>query len=447
MNSPGIDGLEVALSNPLKSQRDVSSNSKRRGWIFYDGQCRYCTTAARQFDQLFGRRGFEFVPLQTPWVQRQLGLPPDAPVDEMKVLTVAGLNLGGADALIFLSRQVWWGWPLPLLERVPGMRRFLHWTYRWVAAHRGCNQSECAVASPRQWPGWIPLVALPAIALTARAHVEPWIFMWLMAGSIFLGCKWLTFWRALQQWPDFSMKRALGYLFLWPGMDAASFLRSGSAYNSRARFGDHSEIQSQSLGRVATAPILKILFGTSLLFGFARLVAHPLLAGWIGMIGLVLILHFGLFDLAGIAWRVAGVKARPIMNAPLKATSLSEFWGRRWNGAFNQLLLDLFFRRLSRTMGSVRTTLAAFLISGLIHELVISVPAGAGFGLPTSYFLLQGWGVVAQRSGWGKSHGLRRGLPGWTFTMLLTAGPAFLLFHPPFVTRVILPFMQAIGAL
>jgi D-alanyl-lipoteichoic acid acyltransferase DltB (MBOAT superfamily) len=135
------------------------------------------------------------------------------------------------------------------------------------------------------------------------------------------------------------------------------------------------------------------------------------------------------------------------MNAPIRATSLSEFWGRRWNGAFNQLVVDVLFRRLARSIGIVRATLTAFLLSGLIHELVISLPAGAGYGLPTAYFLLQGWGVIAQRSTVGNRLELRHGISGRIFTMLIAAGPAFWLFHPPFVRNVILPFMKAIGAL
>ena len=135
------------------------------------------------------------------------------------------------------------------------------------------------------------------------------------------------------------------------------------------------------------------------------------------------------------------------MNAPIKATSLTEFWGRRWNGAFNQLVLETFFARLARKLGAIRATLTAFLVSGLIHELVISLPAGAGYGLPTSYFLLQGWGIVTQRSPLGKRWGLRQGARGWLFTMALTAGPALFLFHPPFVRQAVLPFMHAIGAL
>lgn len=128
------------------------------------------------------------------------------------------------------------------------------------------------------------------------------------------------------------------------------------------------------------------------------------------------------------------------MNAPIRSTSLAEFWGRRWNGAFNDLVLDLFFRRLARRFGPPIATLGSFFFSGPLHELVISLPAAGGYGLPTGYFLWQGAGVIAQRK-W------RRGFLGWTVTMAIVVVPAFWLFHPLFVRRVIIPFMQAIGAL
>jgi hypothetical protein len=92
-------------------------------------------------------------------------------------------------------------------------------------------------------------------------------------------------------------------------------------------------------------------------------------------------------------------------------------------------------------------TLIAFAVSGLIHELVISLPAGAGFGLPTAYFLVQGLGVWAERSPAGKRLQLGHGIAGWAFTMIVVAGPVYWLFHPPFVRQVIVPFMKAIGAL
>lgn len=43
--------------------------------------------------------------------------------------------------------------------------------------------------------------------------------------------------------------------------------------------------------------------------------------------------------------------------------------------------------------------------------------------------------------------GLGCEMVGRTFTALVLIGPVFLLFHRPFVERVIVPFMRAIGAL
>jgi alginate O-acetyltransferase complex protein AlgI len=49
------------------------------------------------------------------------------------------------------------------------------------------------------------------------------------------------------------------------------------------------------------------------------------------MVGLILTLHFGLFQILALFWQRLGVAAEPIMKAPLRATSLGEFWGKRWN--------------------------------------------------------------------------------------------------------------------
>jgi alginate O-acetyltransferase complex protein AlgI len=161
------------------------------------------------------------------------------------------------------------------------------------------------------------------------------------------------------------------------------------------------------------------------------------------MAGMVLILHFGLFALVSLGWRALRVDAAPIMDAPLRSTSVAEFWGRRWNAAFNDLALGVVFRPMARRIGPAGATLSAFVVSGLIHEIVISLPAGAGYGLPTAYFLLQGTAVLIQR----KTAALRGAISGWMFTMIVVAAPVFWLFHPPFVARVIVPFLQAIGAL
>ncbi len=134
------------------------------------------------------------------------------------------------------------------------------------------------------------------------------------------------------------------------------------------------------------------------------------------------------------------------MNHPLAATSLGEFWGRRWNTGFHDLAFAHLYRPLRVRAGRPVATLLTFAGSGLVHELVISVPAGAGYGLPTVYFLLQGFGSVVERSALGRRLGLGRGGKGRLFLVLVTALPAGWLFRPDFVRNVILPMLDAIGA-
>jgi hypothetical protein len=294
------------------------------------------------------------------------------------------------------------------------------------AAHSGRGAS---------WPAWLPLVLLTAGVLAFRDRLEPWVFMWSLAVAIFAGCKWQTLSYVALQGGQQALRRRLAYLFLWPGMDARAFL---------ARL---NEIKKPSPAEWLAATT-RTIFGAALIWLTVRatLPFSQILAGWFGMIGMVLLFHFGAFHLISLAWRSAGVNAQPIMRRPLSAHSLSDFWGSRWNLGFRPLSHALVFQPLRKRAGNVIATLAAFLMSGLIHELVISVPARAGYGLPTMYFLIQGVGVVIERSTLGERFALGQGIRGWFWTSLFTAGPAYWLFHPPFVYRVILPFLRAIGA-
>jgi hypothetical protein len=156
-------------------------------------------------------------------------------------------------------------------------------------------------------------------------------------------------------------------------------------------------------------------------------------------------LHFGTFHLLSCAWRRAGVEARPLMNWPLASASVSEFWGRRWNTAFRDLTHRFLFRPLTARLGPRGALAAGFVFSGLVHDAVISVPAGGGYGGPTLFFTAQGAALLAERSRPGRAAGLGRGWRGWLFTMLVLAVPVGVLFHPPFVLNIIVPFMHALG--
>src|SRR5437764_9876357 len=78
---------------------------------------------------------------------------------------------------------------------------------------------------------WLPLLLLPAVVYWFTPETWPrWAFMWLLAGSLFLGCKWLT-WQTAAAWPA-PWWRHLGYFFAWPGLDAPAFLAGTSALPS-----------------------------------------------------------------------------------------------------------------------------------------------------------------------------------------------------------------------
>ena len=404
-----------------------------RGWIFFDEDCGFCRDLAFRFEPVFAQRGFHFEPIQREWVRERLHLTPDQALEEMRVLTADGRVFGGADAGIFLARQLWWAAPFATLARLDFIHAFLDRSYRWIAAHRTCALPRAEVPALPARTRWLALSLLPILILAAKPFLPAWAFMWAMAFAIFVGCKWLTLGLALGRSARVCPLRAAAYLFAWPGMDAARFLSPDLA----------PAVRRSVLLKNAALAIIRILLGAFLLFDVARRAADPVLAGWIGMVGMILILHFGVFAVISAGWRALRVDAPPIMDSPLRSTSVAEFWGRRWNGAFNDLALGLVFRPMARRVVVLGATFLAFAVSGLVHELVISLPAGAGYGLPTGYFLLQGLAVVVQR----KTAVLRGAVSGWLFTLVVVAAPAYWLFHPPFVARVIVPFMKAMGAL
>lgn len=286
----------------------------------------------------------------------------------------------------------------------------------------------------RWWHGWLPLAVLPCAVLVLASELRPrWVFMWSLAFAIYCGCKWLTWRRSMV--PGVAVWRHAGYLLAWPGLDARAFLTR------------HASVEPPL--REWCFAWCKFALGVLLIFVVARRLtaADPYWVGWAGMVGLVMVLHFGIFHLLSCAWRRVGVDARPLMHWPLLSVSLSEFWGRRWNTAFRDLTHRFLFRPFMPYLGGRGAVIVGFAFSGLVHDAVISLPAGGGYGRPTLFFLLQGAGVLAERSRAGRSWGLGAGARGWLFAMSMLLLPLGLLFHRPFVLQIILPFMHSVGAL
>lgn len=231
----------------------------------------------------------------------------------------------------------------------------------------------------------------------------------------------------------------LGFAALWPGMRPALFAHAG-----------HSP-QPGAWALVGRG-FLHGCVGLALAF-LAWVVWHrgrpPLsdevscvLATMLLLPGLSLMLHFGVFNVLAGLWRLAGVDARPLFRAPLAARSLGDFWSRRWNLAFSEMTALGIYRPLSGGLGRTAAIVAAFLASGLLHEVAISLPPLAGFGLPLLYFLLHGALVLVERgleragravSAWGW----------WAHVWVLgcLALPLPILFHRPFLRGIVWPLI------
>lgn len=260
-----------------------------------------------------------------------------------------------------------------------------------------------------------------------------WMLMWAIACSMYFILKCLS-WFVDAPWAA-PLWKHVAYLMAWPGMDARAFFCAAPP--------------DSPAPREWIAATAKCALGVTLIH--AGIIENDslsrMLVGWMEMIGLVLFLHCGLFHLLSCLWRSMGVRAERIMNAPLLTTGVSEFWGRRWNRPFRDLTYRFLFRPLSARYGAAIALWAGFLISGIVHELAITVPAQNGYGGPTVYFLVQAAGLSFERSTWGRRLDLGRGWMGWIFAAAVIIGPVALLFPPPFVCDIIIPFCRDLGRL
>lgn len=277
------------------------------------------------------------------------------------------------------------------------------------------------------------VILFPGAAAGALWRTEDWILMWGVAVALFLALKIVT---AADAWPA-DPRRVAAYLLLWPGLDARTFLAVNPARVPPAPAGELMwALGKLAVGLGAGAWATRHAFDTA-----------PRLVAWVGMLGIILTLHFGVMHVVSWAWRRAGVNAPPIMRAPLAADSLAALWGGRWNAAFADTARRFLLRPLAPRFGVKGAALLVFLISGLVHELVISLPAHGGWGGPTIYFLLQALGIAVEKSAAGRRLGLGAGFPGWLWMAIVTLAPLPLLFHGAFADRVILPQFQFLHTL
>ena len=130
----------------LASEFTDGKGRHARGWLFFDAECGFCTRTARWVAPILRRRGMEVAPLQDPRVGALLGMSREQLLLELRFLSGEGRQFGGADAVLAVAREIWWGRPLVWLAKIPGAMDLLHSAYRNVAANRSCNSAICAAS-------------------------------------------------------------------------------------------------------------------------------------------------------------------------------------------------------------------------------------------------------------------------------------------------------------
>ncbi|XP_059443424.1 probable long-chain-alcohol O-fatty-acyltransferase 5 [Corylus avellana] len=129
-----------------------------------------------------------------------------------------------------------------------------------------------------------------------------------------------------------------------------------------------------------------------------RPIMHPYLVLALYSVHLYLAVEI-ILALAAAPARACGFELEPQFNEPYLATSLQDFWGRRWNLMVTSILRPTVYTPVCRIstpiigprLAQLSGVVAAFLVSGLIHELIFYYITRVNPTWEvTSFFVLQG---------------------------------------------------------
>ncbi|CAN6247932.1 unnamed protein product [Urochloa humidicola] len=131
-----------------------------------------------------------------------------------------------------------------------------------------------------------------------------------------------------------------------------------------------------------------------------------------------------------------GMEMEPQFDRPYLASSLRDFWGRRWNLVVSAILRPSVYGPVRARAGTAAAAMATFLVSGLMHEaMVYYITLRSPTGEMAAFFLLHGACCVAEQlcaRWWAARGGPPPPRPVATLLVgVFVSGTAFWLFFPP----------------
>lgn len=178
----------------------------------------------------------------------------------------------------------------------------------------------------------------------------------------------------------------LAFLFGWPGVRVDGFLK-------REKF------PAATTGERFLESWLTLFLGIVIVLVAAYVGrGQSLVANYAALFGTLCIVHLGLVEVVLDGWRLLGFTPQTQFDRPFLATSLRDFWSHRWNLAFVDMNKIFLLKPLKNKLPKSVLLFFIFAVSGVLHELAISYPSGASWGLPLLYFLVQGTGVVFEKT-------------------------------------------------
>jgi hypothetical protein len=149
-----------------------------------------------------------------------------------------------------------------------------------------------------------------------------------------------------------------------------------------------------------------------------------------------LMLELFLASAAALARALLAAELEPQFDRPYLASSLRDFWGRRWNLMVPGVLRPCVYRPVGARFGAAAGVLAAFLVSGAMHEVMFYyITLEPGTGEVTAFFALHGACAVAERWWMARHRGVWR-LPrplATALTLAFVTGTGSWLFFAPVI--------------